>query len=150
MIKLTKAERAAGYFSLQLPGLISEFKKIVVDHVHACLDAGSPEWTRCRALAEGRERWVEDEREALAGADVAATPEQVVSHSVQIASLPADQILKEYLRRGGEYFFVDVATLDDSPVLHIAGAGVYLWSPDHTKPPTLMCWLSFPAYPPAW
>lgn len=151
MIKITKEVRAAGYLSLQLPSLISEFKKIVVGHVHASHQAGSPDWTLCRALAQGRERWVE-EREALAGAvaDGVATVEDVVSHSLQIAGLPADEILREYLRRDDKYFVVDIATLYDLPVVYIAGAGVYFWSPDHSQSPTLMVWLSFPAYPRGW
>lgn len=156
MIKITNQIREAGYRALQLDQIdqfAPAFKQIVLQHILAAGEAGEPDWILCRSRATARERWVEDESEARRGAadDDAATPTEVVERSLQIASLAVDEIVGSYLTRAGdEYVPIELASLGGAPVLCIQRTGVYLWSPNPTEPATLMCWLSWPAYPAGW
>lgn len=137
----------------ELEPFIPQFKQLVHQHVLAAGEAGDPDWVLCRAHAIARERWVEDERKARRGAaaDDAATPAEVVERSLQITSLAADEIVIYYLTGArDEYLPIELASLDGAPVLYIQRTGVYLWSPNSTEPATLMCWLSWPSYPPDW
>lgn len=137
----------------ELEPFIPQFKQLVHQHILAAGEAGDPDWILCRARATARERWVEDERKARRGAaaDDAATPAEVVERSLQIASLAVDEIVGFYLTRAGdECLPIELASLGGAPVLYIQRTGVYLWSPNPTEPATLMCWLSWPAYPSFW
>lgn len=137
----------------ELEPFIPQFKQLVHQHILATGEAGDPDWILCRSRATARERWIEDEREARrsAAADDAATPAEVVESSLQIASLAVDEIVGSYLTRAGdEYLPIELASLDGAPVLYIQHTGVYIWSPNSTEPATLMCWLSWPSYPPGW
>lgn len=156
MIKITNQMREAGYRALGLGAIdlaIPEFKQIVHQHILAAGEAGEPDWILCRSRAVARERWVEDERTAMADAeaDDEATPAEVIERSLQVANLSVDEIVGSYLTRAGdEYLPIELAPLDRAPVLYIQRTGVYLWSPNTSAPPTLMAWLSWPAYPPGW
>lgn len=117
----------------------AQFKAAVVKHIKESLD--SDEWFRLRAMAENRARYVN--RNDVP--DLKASPECLVD----VAMSEDDISVKQTLAVPG-FKAVAITQIDGAPVYYVKGEGIYLWGMRPDSFPTLMLWVTHPAYPPGW
>lgn len=112
----------------------ADFKRIVLDHIQSRLDRD--EWASFRERAANQSRW--------AGGPFYpdATPAELVEKATTEDTMPITALSKHGTAQA-------LVAVDGQPVLFFPRSGIFAWAPSDESP-SLMLWLTDPAFPPGW
>lgn len=116
------------------------FKAAVCEHIRQTLLSSTWEWFR--DLAKDRSRFVDPNDTS----ELDVSPEVLVDIALSEDSIS----VQETLVPGFKEKAVEIERIDGQPLYYVEGQGIYVWGKQPDSSPTLMLWLTHPAYPPAW
>jgi hypothetical protein len=118
----------------------SAFRQLVLEHIQNALP--SEEWARFREMS----LQTRHSCDPLFDAKMGETPQALVDNATSEDGIS----LHEIVRPGWLKKSITIGAIQGAPVLYVQGHGVYAWSASPAQAPTLVLWLTHPAYPPGW
>lgn len=118
----------------------SAFKAVVLKHIKESLCP--VEWTRLRAMAANRTRFV------VPGdmEDLEATPEELLNFALAEDSISVEETLIPMFKVSA----VQIDQIDGQSVWYVGGRGIYVWGLEPVNGLSLSFCATHPAYPPGW